>query len=97
MVRNSITKTPGDALIRFEMDFAGLPELDSATIASVTSVAATPSGLTIASEQVETGDKAASAVFSGGTDGTDYEVTFTVLLSSGETLARTGLLRVRTR
>ena len=97
MVKNTITKTPGDALIRLEMDFSDLPELDSATIASVTSVVASPVGLTIGSEQVEVGDKAASAVFSGGTNGTDYEVTFTVLLSSGETLARTGLLRVRTR
>lgn len=96
-VNNVLTKTPGDLLWRYAMDLSELPQVRAgATIASVTSVAASPSGLTIASSQVDTGSKSASATFGGGTADTDYAVTFTVVLSTGETVARTGTLKVST-
>lgn len=96
LVDNTIEKSPGDALLRFTMDFSSLPELaGAANIASVTSVVASPTGPTIAGIQIDTGGKSASALFSGGVDGTDYAVTYTVLLSTGQTIVRTGILQVR--
>lgn len=97
LVNNVLEKTPGDKL-RFSMDFSSLPELaGTGAIASITSVAASPSGLTISSPTIATGAKAASAVIESGAAGTDYDVTFTVVTAAGQIIERTGVLQVRAK
>jgi hypothetical protein len=91
------TKDPDETVI-YTMDWTN--RLNSG--ASVSSINATtgavgsPSGLTFASTSIVSGSTVkTSTKISGGTNGTDYTVTWTVTTSDGETLEESGLLRVR--
>jgi hypothetical protein len=75
------------------MDFSVLPEISGGgAISSVTSVTASPSDLTVGATSIS-GSKA-QAVLSGGTDGLQYTVAFTVATSGGSTLVGIGYLMV---
>lgn len=96
LVSNVLPAHPSDAGWRYGMDLSNLPQIvGGATIASVSSVTATPTGLTISGAQVDSPPTSASAVIAGGAAGIDYEVTFVVTLSTGETVGRTGIRRVQ--
>ena len=96
LVSNALPAHPRDAGWRYGMDLSILPQIeDGATIVSVVEVTATPDGLTISGEQVDSPATSASAIIEGGTAGIDYEVTFVVTLSTGETVGRTGIRRVQ--
>lgn len=94
LVRGPVKKSPGDADWRFVLNLSDLPQIRAgATVATLTSVTAT--GLTVSGSQIETGSKKVSALFSGGTNGTDYEAVFTLVLTTGETVVRYCPLLVR--
>ena len=77
----------------YSVDFSNLPEISGGgSISSITSVAASPSDLTVGATSIA-GSKA-QAVLSGGTDGLQYTVTFTVATSAGSTLVGIGYLMV---
>lgn len=84
------TKQPSESRL-FDFDFSGKMRT-SATIASVVSVVAAPSGLTIGSTAFS--GQIAQARLSAGTDQTEYLVTCTVTTSDGDTLELDGLLWV---
>lgn len=96
LVQNELEKSPGDVR-RFAMDFSSLPELASGTIASITSITASPDGLTLSSQQIDSGSKSVSCIISGGVNGKPYNVTFKVVTSGGQTLERTGTLYVKVK
>ena len=92
LVRNELTKQAGDT-VRLACDFGDVPEIIAgATISSCTISASTPSGVTNSSQV--TGTYKVSALFAGGTAGTDYTITFTATLSAGSIIARTCTLHV---
>lgn len=106
LAREILVKQPGESLL-FAMDFAGkkLPALAAdETISSVTSVTATPSGLTIGSAiiadhgEVGDDDYHASAVVkfrvSGGTAGTEYRFEVVVETSDNPAREADGILKV---
>lgn len=92
MVRNEIRKTEGDRL-RLGIDWGDVPELWAGATLSSVAISASPSGLTIASQQNDTAYRT-SAVFSGGAAGTTYSVTWSATLSSGSVVSRTADLKV---
>lgn len=89
----TIEKTPGDR-VWLAFDFGDLPELrDSAVTIAAVDIPAV-SGIAIASVQLEDNGYRVGAWFSGGTDGSDYDVTCEITLSDTTEIARTGTLRV---
>jgi hypothetical protein len=54
-------------------------------------------GITNAGASIVSGSKKTSIEISGGVAGVDYHVTNQIVTSDGETLERTGILRVRNR
>lgn len=85
-------KAAGDK-IRIYCDFGNEPLLQQGfAIASQTVTAA---GLTVASVQLDF-DYQVSALISGGSSGTDYDITYAVTLDDpdGTILSRTGVLQV---
>lgn len=86
----TLTKQPSESKV-FTMDFSA--NLASGeTIASVTSVTADISGLTIGTPVV--GTRSAQVRISGGTVDTLYKVTFVVVTSASNTLEAEGYLRI---
>jgi hypothetical protein len=84
------------------------PILEGRTIASVDSIAVSPSGPTLSNEAANTVAFAHSKTnrtvaighaavfdFTGGSDGTDYTVAVTVTLSDGSTKVRKAVFEVR--
>jgi hypothetical protein len=69
--------------------------LNSGATISSQSWSITPSGLTNVSDAIVTGGLKATIKVSGGVDGTDYQVTNTIVTSDGETEPRTGVIKVR--
>lgn len=64
------------------------------TIATVTITV--PAGITKVSDGIVTGNKKATVTLSGGTVGEDYTITCTITTTTtGETLERSGVVRVR--
>lgn len=91
MALTVLDKQPAESKI-FQMDFsANMAEAE--TVASVTSVVATPSGLTIGTPAPS--GKTAQVRISSGTTGARYKVTFTVQTSAGNTLEGDGYLNVK--
>lgn len=88
----SLVKQPSESRI-FSMDFAGLMAAGE-TITSVSSVTATPNGLTLAGSPAASGQVATQRI-AGGTSGHKYVVTFIVTTSLGNTLEGEGILQVR--
>lgn len=87
----SLIKQPGESRL-YSMEFAANLAAGE-TIATVDSVTASPSGLTIGSP-VANGTKADVRI-SGGTAPTTYKVTFTVTTSASNILEAEGVLVVR--
>lgn len=85
-------KAAGDK-IRIYCDFGNEPLLQQGYAISAQTVTAT--GLTVAGVQLDY-DYQVSALISGGTAGTDYNVVFTVTLDDPDAtiLSRTGVLQV---
>lgn len=92
MATPALVKQPGENRL-YSMDFAANLD-DGETIASVTSVSCTPSGLDISTTPVANGTQAQQRIF-GGTDGVQYKITIVVLTSGGNTLEGEGYLTVR--
>lgn len=85
-------KTASETDKKFTLNFTD--HLNSgATVSAVSSITASPSGLTFANNTVSS--PYVTTKVSGGTNGVDYVVTAVVTTSDGETLEESGLLRVR--
>lgn len=98
VARNILTKTAGDT-VRLFFDFGDQAEIVAGdTIASVTSVTGLPSDgatpLTISGKAIDTLVFRVGALFAAGVAGVDYTITVVVVLTSGSTLTRTGILKV---
>jgi hypothetical protein len=77
----------------FVYDFSQMDEIAGGdTISSVTSITASPSGLTIGSNEIVGGT--VEVVLSGGASGTTYTVTCIIQTSSGAILTGIGQLAV---
>lgn len=97
LVRNEIVKAPGDR-VRLYMDFGDVPEILAGAAVTSCTCAVSPSGPTVpASATVETGGYRVSAKISGGTDATDYVVTFVATLNNADAtlISRAASLKVR--
>lgn len=95
---NTLTKVQPDSVVLYA-DFGNMAEIVAGqTIASVTTVACSPSDgatpLTITGKAVDTLGYRALANFAAGVAGVSYTITWTVVLSGGSTLVRTGTLNV---
>jgi hypothetical protein len=88
----TLTKQPNEDRL-YEMQFVGLLAAGE-TITGVTSVTATPAGLTLSGAPTYEGSIAKQRI-SGGTNGTTYKVTFVVTTSDGNVLEGEGKLKVR--
>lgn len=88
----SLIKQPAESRL-YTMDFSGLLG-QGETIAGVTSVTATPSGLTLSGGPTFSGVFANQRI-AGGTSGQKYTVTFLVTTSGGNTLEGEGILQVK--
>jgi len=88
----SLIKQPAESRL-YTMDFSGLLARGE-TLAGVTSVTATPTGLTLVDPPTYSGVYASQRI-SGGTSGTRYTVTFLVTTSAGNTLEGEGILQVK--
>lgn len=86
----SFDKDP-DETLDFTIDWAAW--LDDDTISS--SVWSVPSGLTEGSSSY--GNTTTTLWASGGTDGTDYRCTNTIVTAAGRTVQRTIMIRVKER
>lgn len=90
---DTLIKQPGESIL-YDMDMKWLGRLSSGdTIASVSGVVAEPNDLTISNVS----HNSASLVqfrASGGTDGTTYKVTATVVTANGDTLQGEGQIKV---
>jgi hypothetical protein len=94
LVDNTLVKAAGSTP-RWVMDLADHPAIRAGdAVASITSVTVSPSGPIVTGEQIEDGDTAVSAVFSGGTVGTDYTATFLLTLDTGEGVELSGPFKV---
>jgi len=79
----------------YHMDFSLQPELvGGETLAALTSVVATPTGLTITPSGVAAG-KAAFVVSGGPIDGQTFLLTVTVTTSGGSILVGLGKIKIR--
>lgn len=87
----TLIKQPTESRL-YTMEFASNME-ESETITAVSSVTATPSGLTLSGGAGFNGTRATQRI-SGGVAGTRYKVTFVVTTSNGNTLEGEGYLRV---
>jgi hypothetical protein len=92
MAASSLIKQPAESRL-YTMDFAANMD-EGETISGVTSVAATPSGLTLSGPATFSDTRAFQRI-AGGTAGVSYKVTFLVTTSAGNTLEGEGLLLVR--
>lgn len=88
----SLTKQPGENRL-YMMDFSPNLALNE-TIASVTSVVASPVGITLVGPATFNGAEAYQRI-SGGTSGITYKVTFVVLTTLANTLEAEGNLVIR--
>jgi hypothetical protein len=88
----SLIKQPAENRL-YSMDFSGLLAVGE-TIAGVSSVVATPSGLTLVGSPSYSGVYAMQRI-SGGTANTRYKVTFVVTTTAGNTLEGEGYLQVK--
>ena len=93
LVSGKALKAAGDK-VRIGMDFGNLPQLIAGY--SIASYTITCSGLTVASPQMDYTYQI-SALFSGGTAGTDYSAVYTVTLDDPDAtiVSRTGTIRVK--
>lgn len=94
VTRNDLSKMAADTL-QLAMDFGDQPELNQGqTITGTPTASVSPSGPTISAVALNSNGYQVNLTAAGGTAGTDYTVTVTVVLSGGSTLARTGILHV---
>lgn len=96
VAKEQLEKQPSE-IITYAMDFSELLDANELStteaLASVTSVTASPSGLTLGSGSIS-GDRVTFSV-SGGTDGTTYRIEVTVTTSTGNTRVADGMLVVK--
>lgn len=86
-------KDPSESSKKYSFDLeAWMTALDT-TIASVTSVAATPSGLTVASNSNDS--YVVNVFLTGGTADIDYQIDVTFVTADGQTLIATAVIPVR--
>ena len=88
----TLTKQPSESR-QYAMEFAPMLE-PGETLTAVSSVAATPTGLTLVGPAAFSGSVAQQRI-SGGTDAVTYKVTFVVTTTDGNTLEAEGYLRVK--
>jgi len=87
----------------YTMDLSNLPEISGgdtvSAVSSVTAAAETPgaAALSISSTGVASGNKGATAIIAGGSDGATYLVSFTVTTAGGATLVGIGYLAINDR
>ncbi len=75
------------------LDFKNFPEIVAGdTLSTVTSVAATPAGLTLGSGSIS--GTQVQTLMSSGTDGVLYTITATAVTTGGKTLVAVGQLAV---
>jgi hypothetical protein len=97
LVRNEITKAPADEL-RLSMDFGDLPEIAAGAAVTSCDVSVSPSGPVVQTPAtINTTGYLASTKVTGGTDGTDYLVTFLATLNDADDtkISREATLKVR--
>lgn len=87
----TLIKQPSESRL-FSMDFSPLLS-PGESVDSVTSVTASPAGLTLSGNAVR--GVFAEVRAAGGTDSTRYKVTFVVVSSAGNTLESEGVLLVK--
>lgn len=87
----TLEKQPSESRL-YTMEFAPNMSLGE-TVNAVTSVTATPPGLTLSGSPTFTGTRATQRIL-GGTNSTLYKITFIVTTSLGNTLEGEGNLRV---
>ena len=96
VAKEQLEKQP-DEVITYAMDFSELLDANELStteaLSSVSSVAATPSGLTLGSGSIS-GDRVTFSV-SGGTDGETYRIAVKVVTSLGNTRIADGILKVK--
>lgn len=92
MSTQTLIKQPAESRL-YSIDFSPLLAVGE-TVTGVTSVAATPSGLTLSGSPTYSGAFAQERI-SGGTTGVRYKVTFTVTTSLSNTLEGEGILSVQ--
>ena len=86
-----LLKQPAESRL-YAMDFsANMAAAD--TISSITSVTATPTGLTLGTAAVS-GQRVQFRI-SSGTGGTQYKITVVIVTSAGDTLETEGYLEVK--
>lgn len=88
-----LRKQPAESLV-FEFDFtAWLLEMGT-SLASISSITATPTGLTLADDQLDGDNTGALVRISGGTHGTLHKVRVVALTVAGDTIEADGKLYV---
>lgn len=87
----SLIKQPSESRL-FGMDFAA--RLGNDELLTVTSVSASPTGLTLSGSPGISGTEATQRI-AGGTSGVKYKVTFVVVTAGGNTLEGEGILQVK--
>jgi len=92
MFPGTLIKQPAESRL-YTMSFASLL-LPGETVAGVTSVTASPAGLTLVGSPTF-GANLAKQRISGGADKVTYKVTYLVTTSAGNTLEAEGFLKVR--
>lgn len=83
----------------YTMDFSALPELQNATLSSVSSVTAKvltvgASNVVLASPALGSDGKSATVWISGGVSGASYQIAFVVTIAGGTVLEDFGYLLV---
>lgn len=92
MVMATLQKYPAEVRT-YVFDFSQMDEIVAGdTISSITSVTASPSGLTVGTSQISGSD--INVVLSSGTSGTTYTVSCIIVTSSNATLEGQGQLQV---
>jgi len=81
--------------ITFAFDFSDLLSQSGAILSSLTSVEATPSGLTLTAKELSSDSLKAQVHVAGGDAGQMYRLTAVVVTSSGDTLEADGKLYLK--
>jgi hypothetical protein len=88
----TLIKQPSENRL-YTMDFSAMLAAGE-TVTAVSSVVATPAGLTLNGAAIVNGALASQRI-SGGTSGAEYKVTFVVTTSGGNILEGEGFLQVK--
>jgi hypothetical protein len=87
------TKDPNEVRL-MTFDCTNDLSVSSTTISAISSLTATPTGLTFAGNTITGSSLMVSTLVSGGTHGVQYEAVLTYTTADGQTLEAAGSLRV---